>query len=435
MSSPTHFQVAYVVSQDLIKYSSRLPSNPGRSILVHSLANAFGLLSHEFSSLRQLQLVKPKPATINDLGAYHARNYLDALLRTPDGTDSEDMSEFGLEDDCPRFPGLSEYICLVAGATITAANALRFGYADIAINWDGGRHHAQKSRASGFCYVADCVLAILLLKKTQPAPALSLSSDTTIPNATPSHRKPRVMYLDLDVHFSDGVSQAFYSPGRSSSTQVLTVSIHHAAPGFFPSSPLAQLPFDPSTSFDPFTLSLPLLEGASNSTFAAIWPLIERIKDVFKPDYVVVQCGVDGLAGDPKCKVFNWSLDVAAEGSLGWCVSRIVDDWKGIRKLFLGGGGYHAPNAARTWAYLTSIILGNPLDISISIPDDPSHSAFPLYAPSFTLDVPAGNMLDTNSKEYLAEARKSFERASEMLQEIMQAQQSQPQESQSVSCD
>jgi hypothetical protein len=36
---------------------------------------------------------------------------------------------------------------------------------DIVINWAGGLHHAKKSEASGFCYVNDCVLAILELLK------------------------------------------------------------------------------------------------------------------------------------------------------------------------------------------------------------------------------------------------------------------------------
>ena len=36
---------------------------------------------------------------------------------------------------------------------------------DIVINWAGGLHHAKKAEASGFCYVNDCVLAILELLK------------------------------------------------------------------------------------------------------------------------------------------------------------------------------------------------------------------------------------------------------------------------------
>lgn len=42
---------------------------------------------------------------------------------------------------------------------------------------------AMKSEASGFCYVNDCVLAILELLKTHQ----------------------RVLYIDIDIHHGDGV--------------------------------------------------------------------------------------------------------------------------------------------------------------------------------------------------------------------------------------
>ncbi|KAF5368651.1 hypothetical protein D9757_010198 [Collybiopsis confluens] len=426
-------RVVYVVSQELVKYASRLPSNPGRSLLVHSLVNALGLLSPGYSS-SQLRVVKPKPATDDELRVYHAPTYLDVVLQASGASlDSvEVLAEFGLEDDCPKFDGLPEYVRLVAGATLTAANALKLGLSDIAINWDGGRHHAQKYHASGFCYVADCVLAILALRRAIAlvrSPLKLSLSDLMIQTQSQSsqvaqkQRKSRVMYLDLDVHFSDGVSEAFYSPSNVGPSQVLTFSVHHAAPGFFPSSYLAQLPPTDSsstpTSFDPFTLSLPLLHGASNRTYHAIWPIIERVKNIFDPDFVIVQCGIDALARDPKCNVFNWGLDAKEEGSLGWYVLRIVGEWKG-KKLFLGGGGYSAPNAARAWSYLTSIILGKPLDITTPIPDDPSHHGFPMYAPSFTLDVPrvppVGNMQDTNTDEYLEEVRERFDTVCRVLE-------------------
>ena len=114
-----------------------------------------------------------------------------------------------------------------------------------------------------------------------------------------------------------------------------TLSIHHSSPGFFPASSRAQLPDASSSDFDPLTLSIPLRRGASNTTYARIWPIVERIRQVFLPDYIVVQCGVDTLAGDP-CSTFNWSLG-DGEGSLGWCIQRIVLDWPG-KKLLLGGG-------------------------------------------------------------------------------------------------
>lgn len=125
------------------------------------------------------------------------------------------------------FHGINDYITQVAGATLTGAAVVRNDVSDVSICWDGGRyvlaqfianfprnlsviifrHHAKKAQASGYCYVADCVLAILFLKRT-------------VPSAHPL-KKPRVMYLDLDLHFSDAVSQAFYRPGSTTAAQVL----------------------------------------------------------------------------------------------------------------------------------------------------------------------------------------------------------------------
>jgi hypothetical protein len=42
--------------------------------------------------------------------------------------------------------------------------------------------------------------------------------------------------------------------------------------------------------------------------------------------------------------------------------------------------------------------LRQPLPLDSDIPD---HSAFPAYAPSFVLNVPAGNARDENTEEYL----------------------------------
>jgi histone deacetylase 8 len=48
-----------------------------------------------------------------------------------------------LEDDWPVFAGLFEYVSLVSGATLTAARLLAKGQVQVAINWNGGRHHGR----------------------------------------------------------------------------------------------------------------------------------------------------------------------------------------------------------------------------------------------------------------------------------------------------
>ncbi|KAG0706890.1 hypothetical protein DFH29DRAFT_898822 [Suillus ampliporus] len=382
--------VAYIFSEDLVKTSSLLPSNRNRSLLVYSLIHAYGLLTTCTDQTPQRFLVvRPRPAGEKELLVYHTHDYLDyAMAQSSDAQNLLIASEFGLEDDCPMFRGIKDYITQVAGATLTGAAVIRNDVSDIAICWDGGRHHAKKAQASGFCYVADCVLAILFLKRTVPS--------------APSLKKPRVMYLDLDLHFSDAVSQAFHKPGSTTTSQVLTLSIHHAAPGFFPVAPLASLPNVDDPALDPFTLSVPLKAGASNKTFTRIWPIVERVKDIFRPDFVVVQCGVDGLAGDPMA-TWNWSL--GGEGSLGWCIHHIVHEWQG-KKLLLGGGGYNTPNAARAWAYITSVAGGIPLSLDADIPE---YSGYLHFKPSFTLDVPAGNMQDQNTEEYFQIIEATYE--------------------------
>ncbi|TFK47551.1 Arginase/deacetylase [Heliocybe sulcata] len=335
-NSRTARTVAYIASKELAQVSALLPSNRKRSMIIHSLASSLGLLSNAPNTSGEIRVVKPTPASYQDLAVYHSRDYLDFVLdpKNSQGLEVAEAAEYGLEDDCPPFSGLPHYIRYIAGASLTAVRELREGRSRIAVCWDGGRHHAQKSKAAGFCYVADCVLAILSLRILVPDP-----------DSPAKMKKPRVMYLDLDVHFSDGVCAAFQSSGNST---FLHLSVHHAAPGFFPVSPLSTLP---TATSDPFLLSLPLHRGASNATFYRVWlNVVEKVREAFQPDYVVLQCGVDGLAGDPT-GAWNWGL--GGEGGMGWCVGKALE-WN-VPTLLLGGGGYDSANAARAYAYLTSI--------------------------------------------------------------------------------
>jgi histone deacetylase 8 len=142
------------------------------------------------------------------------------------------------------------------------------------------------------------------------------------------------MYLDLDLHFSDGVSLPLSnSTTPSGQPRLLTLSIHHAARGFFPSHPLAEL--TKADTLDPFTLSIPLLRGTSSQTMEGIWQSVEKVRQAFDPQYLIIQCGADGLAGDPM-GVWNWEVDPNTSGSMGWCVKRALG-W-GCKTILLGGG-------------------------------------------------------------------------------------------------
>ena len=300
----------------------------------------------------------------------------------------------------------------------------------------GLRHHAHKSLASGFCYVNDCVLALLVLRRASPSPPLSSNPGNL-------RKKSRVMYLDLDVHYGDGVAAAFRGAGARG--QVLTLSVHHAALGFFPASEHSALPDISSDAFDPFTLALPLHAGASCATFTRVWRTVDRILEAFAPDYIVLQCGVDGLAEDP-VGAWNWALD--GEGGLAWWVQRVLDF--SAKVLLLGGGivltrprNSHVFDVLPRWvyscqhrpcvgaaylycgasvarvAYSCSRLFGQcgvPLAPDTPIPN---HAGFPMYAPSFILDVPASNVRDENTDEYLTKVDATFEDVAKILRTLL----------------
>lgn len=99
-----------------------------------------------------------------------------------------------------------------------------------------------------------------------------------------------------------------------------------------------------------------------------------------------MQCGVDGLFGDPLGG--KWNLDIK---SVGLAVKNVLD-YK-LPTLLLGGGGYEKALAARCWTYCTAVAL----EMEDILPTDiPEHIFFPDYGPDFTIFCDAGNQFDRN---------------------------------------
>lgn len=80
--------------------------------------------------------------------------------------------------------------------------------------------------------------------------------------------------------------------------------------------------------------------------------------------------------------------------------------------MFFALGGYNFPNAARLWAFLTSIIVGE--QISEDIPETSEVNNiyihiflrflvqfFTAYGPTYELKIDAGNQKDYNTQSYI----------------------------------
>jgi len=134
-----------------------------KASLVHDLIAAYGLVD-------KLVLIPPRKATKDEMAEFHDEAYLD-LIESTDATLRreeklpraliDELDEYGLVDDCAPFKGLYDHVQWIAGGSIAAADALRNSEADVVIHWPGGRHHAHREAASGFCFVNGTFLFLL----------------------------------------------------------------------------------------------------------------------------------------------------------------------------------------------------------------------------------------------------------------------------------
>lgn len=287
-----------------------------RDILLESLLKWCGIINgtQRGGSLSSfLTILSPRMGTRDLLETFHSSEYLnlleypaskvdgtlsiqslnavpsDAVIDTPSEEESymqhrpsdQILSQHGLEDDCP-YPTsptshalLWKYCLAIAGASCHAALLLASasdGNADVAIHWGGGRHHAHTSKASGFCYVSDVILAIQRL--------LNNGHD-------------RILYIDIDIHHADAVQNAFYDTNR-----VLTVSFHRYTSGFFPATSGSNSEKGEKVGFG-YNLNLPLPAGVNDVQFVQIYrEALFGLVNAYDPHAVVLCVGADGLEGD-----------------------------------------------------------------------------------------------------------------------------------------
>ena len=149
------------------------------------------------------------------LGRVHTAGYINAVRRASAADGYLGAVGHGLgTPDNPIFPGMHENAALIAGASISCAQAIAHRQVDRAVNFCGGLHHAMPDNASGFCVYNDVALAIMAL----------LDAGVR-----------KVAYVDVDAHHGDGVQAAYYDDPR-----VLTISIHQS-----PLSRCSQAPGSP----------------------------------------------------------------------------------------------------------------------------------------------------------------------------------------------
>ncbi|MGF1546775.1 MAG: acetoin utilization protein AcuC [Thiotrichales bacterium] len=288
-----------------------------------AFANAF----HRSGLADKVHLEAPAvPATDAALGLFHTEAYI-ARVR------QQSLRGEGYLDggDTPAFTGVYEAAATVVGTALNAAHRLIHGPAKRAFVPVGGLHHARRDSASGFCVFNDCAIVIEALRRW--------------------YGVHTVAYVDIDAHHGDGVFYAF-----ESDPELIFADLHEDGRYLYPGS--GAFEETGAGAAKGTKLNIPMPPYSDDSAFLEIWPDVIRFLERHKPEFVILQCGVDSLRDDPLTHL-QYSPHPHAHATATLC--QLADRHAGGRLLALGGGGYNPDNIAAGWtAVVRSLVESTP---------------------------------------------------------------------------
>jgi acetoin utilization protein AcuC len=221
--------------------------------------------------------------------------------------------------DTPAFPAAFDAASHVAGSALAGLRLVMERKVRRAFQPIGGLHHAQRGAAAGFCIFNDTGVLVETLRS--------------------EYGVRRVAYVDIDVHHGDGVFYAY-----ESDPEVIVVDTHQDGRTLYPGTGHA---YERGKGAAEGTkLNIPLPPGTGDDVFLEEWVLAERFLRRFKPEFVILQCGADSIAGDPLAML---RLSPGAHGTVARSLVAIAEEFAGGRIMGFGGGGYNRRNLALGW--------------------------------------------------------------------------------------
>ncbi len=251
-------------------------------------------------------------ASIDDLLLFHDENYIKALQYAEKHQNLPHhlklKYKIGIGNN-PIFKDVFSRPASAANSSITAVEYLFKDKSDKILNFSGGTHHGRSSFASGFCFLNDCILAIIK--------AIRLGFK-------------KILYIDIDAHHCDAVQDYFVDEKN-----VYLISVHEKMR--WPKTGLL------SDCIHENILNVPVPENLNDKEMHMIFKnLIFPYSITFNPDLTIIQAGTDCLDGDPQSKM-------RLSNNMYWY---LLSELKKISKktLILGGGGYNPYITAKAWA-------------------------------------------------------------------------------------
>jgi acetoin utilization deacetylase AcuC-like enzyme len=249
------------------------------------------------------RVVEPERATREQLERVHHPAYLDQLEQTAG-------QAVMLDSDTFTSPESWEVATVAAGAALQAVDAVLRGPASraVALVRPPG-HHAEPSRAMGFC----------LLNNVAVAAAEALARGVT-----------RVAVVDFDVHHGNGTQCAFFADPR-----VLYVSTHQ-----WPHYPGSGHESEVGTGEgEGYTVNVPIEAGATDDDYDVVFrEAVVPVVSAFNPGLVLVSAGYDAHQLDP---LGGMRMTAAGYGRLTRHLVAVADQCASGRLVMVTEGGYH----------------------------------------------------------------------------------------------
>jgi acetoin utilization deacetylase AcuC-like enzyme len=267
--------------------------------------------------------VEPREATKEEISFNHSIEYIEKIEKTAG------KNFVSLDPDTNTSAGSWQAAILAAGAVLTGIDMIIEGKADngFALVRPPG-HHAEASRAMGFCLFNNIAIgAHYLLKK---------------------HGLERVLIVDWDIHHGNGTQNSFYD-----SPEVLYFSTH-------------QFPYYPGTGSSGetgvkegkgFTVNVPLSGGQGDEDYVKIFnEILLPAAQEYKPQFILVSAGYDIYHLDPLGTMnvtpngFNLMTGILKSLAEKQCQGKI---------LFSLEGGYHVEGTAESVKYSLLSLAGD----------------------------------------------------------------------------
>jgi len=231
-----------------------------------------------------------------------------------------------IDFDTHASEGTWDTALLAAGGVLGAVDALASGIGDVAfVAARPPGHHAQASKAMGFCFLNNIAIAAAEL----------------------ADRGERVFILDWDVHHGNGTQSTFWDDPR-----VLFVSTHQWP--LFPGTGRAEEIGGPNALG--LNLNVPLPPGATGDVaLKAFDEIVAPAVDSFSPSWVLVSAGFDAHRADP---LANLSL---TSGDFANLARRAREFAPGTGRLvFVLEGGYDLDALRLSVGATLAAVLGSP---------------------------------------------------------------------------